>query len=400
MNKTWRVGLHEYTRHVLRRRFLFALLSMPIIIALMIGLILMVIFIESDPTPIGYMDQSGLLRNPVTAIPPKWPERTAPMVAFQDEDKAKAALQDGELQAYFVLSKDYPQDGQARLIFYKMPKGSSYTQFYNFLAANLLANQSEDVARRITEGNELIIKSVDGNREISQTHWMNILLPFFAGIIFIIAIATSSGYLMQAVVEEKENRTMEMIVTSVSPEQFMNGKIIADIAIGLTQILCWTIFIILVIFIGGNYIEGLQGISFSPDAAWLAVAVLVPAFIMVCALMAAVGSVVTESSEAQQMSGLFMMPIWIPFVLLQPIMENPNGTLAIILSFFPLTAPLTMILRSGFAIIPSWQIVTCIVILVLSAIGSLWLAGRTFRLGMLRYGKRLRWREIFNRKGA
>jgi ABC-2 type transport system permease protein len=201
------------------------------------------------------------------------------------------------------------------------------------------------------------------------------------------------------VVEEKENRTMEMIMTSVSPGQFMSGKIVADIAIGLTQVLCWTIFIVLGLTIGKNYVEGLQGISISPDAAWLTVAVMVPAFIMMCALMAAAGSIATQSSEAQQMTGLFMLPIWLPYMLIQPIMENPNGLISIILSFFPLTAPMTMILRTGFAIIPTWQIVTCVAILVLSAIGALWLAGRTFRLGMLRYGKRLRWAEIFSRKG-
>jgi ABC-2 type transport system permease protein len=122
---------------------------------------------------------------------------------------------------------------------------------------------------------------------------------------------------------------------------------------------------------------------------------MLPAFMMISALMAAIGSTVTEAREGQQVAGLITLPVWIPYLLIMPIMETPNSPLAVALSLFPLTAPLTIVLRSGFTIIPTWQITLSLVLLILSALGALWLAGRTFRLGMLRYGKRLRWREIF-----
>ena len=80
-------------------------------------------------------------------------------------------------------------------------------------------------------------------------------------------------------------------------------------------------------------------------------------------------------------------------------MEHPNSPLAVGLSFFPLTAPLTVLMRAGLTEIPIWQIVAISIIMVLSAAGSLWLAGRAFRLGMLRYGQRLRLVEIFRRGG-
>jgi ABC-2 type transport system permease protein len=175
----------------------------------------------------------------------------------------------------------------------------------------------------------------------------------------------------------------------------MAGKVIGDIFIGLSQIFVWSIFIFIGLLIGRNYLEFLQNISIEWDTIALILLLLFPAFVMVSALMATIGATVTEAREGQQMVGFITLPIWIPYLLIMPIMMNPNSPLAVAFSLFPLTAPLTIILRSGFTIIPAWQIALSLLLLVLSALGALWFAGRTFRMGMLRYGKRLRWREIF-----
>jgi len=95
---------------------------------------------------------------------------------------------------------------------------------------------------------------------------------------------------------------------------------------------------------------------------------------------------------------LFTLPTWIPYMLMYPLMNAPNSPLAIGMSLFPFTAPLTVIIRSGFTPLPFWQIAISVILLVLSAAGSLWLAGRAFRLGMLNYGKRLSIFEIFRRQ--
>lgn len=400
MDKFWRVALHEYTRHVLQKRFLFALLSVPLMIAVMILLIFILIRMEIDPTPLGYIDHSGLLANSIPQPTPEPPDRPIPMLPFQAEEQAQAALQAGEIKAYYVLPADYLQTGQAKIVYIEEPKDAAYDQFNAFLAVNLLADHPAAVSRRLTEGNEVVIRSVDNSREASEKRWFNILMPFFVGLMFVAAIGTSSGYLMQAVVEEKENRTMEVLITSVSPVQFMSGKIIADIAIGLTQLIGWTIFAALAVVIGRNYLDWLQALEIPWDLVGLTVVVMIPAFVMICALMAAIGATVTEASEAQQMTGLIMLPIWLPFILISVLMTNPNGALAVILSFIPFTAPMTITLRAGFTIIPTWEIVVTVTVLTLTALGSLWLAGRAFRLGMLRYGQRLRWAEVFSRKGA
>ena len=400
MTKFWRVAWHEYSRHVFRKRFLFALLSMPLFLALMVLLVILVIWMDSNPTPIGYIDHSALLANPLPQPAVKWPMRTVPMLPYTDESVAKADLQAGKIQTYYILPEDYLESGQVEEFYIKEPKGIAIEQFTSFLSTNLLVNQPKDIAKRILDGTQLIIRSSDNKRESSQERLVNIILPFISGILFIIAMSTSSGYLMQAVVEEKENRTMEIMVTSVSPGQLMSGKILADIAVGITQIVVWSLFIALILIFGRDFIPFLSGFTFSGSMILILIAVMVPAFIMICGLMAAVGATVTEASEGQQIMGLFTIPIWIPYILIATFLQNPNSPLAIALSFFPLTAPMTVAMRVGFTNIPNWQVITSIVILVLSAVGSIWLAGRAFRLGMLRYGQRLHWKEIFSHQRA
>jgi ABC-2 type transport system permease protein len=396
MKKFWRVAWHEYSRHVFRKRFLFAILSVPLMIVLMVVLVIGIILMETSSKPVGYIDYSGLLSDPVSQPQAKWPERFVPMIAYTDETSAKSNLEGKKIQAYYIVPADYLQTGQAKVIYLDKLKASDEQQFAAFMKANLLVKQPPEIAKRILDGSEVIVRSTDKSREASQEQFINIILPFLAGILFIVAISTTSGYLMQAVVEEKENRTMEIMVTSVSPNKLMSGKVIADIAIGVTQLVVWAIFIILALLIGKNYVSWLGGLSFSGEMTGVILAVMIPAFIMISGLMAAVGATVTEASEGQQIMGLFTIPIWLPYLLTGVFIQNPNSPLAIAMSLFPLTAPMTITIRLSFTTVPAWQIIASVVILIFSAIGAVWLAGRAFRLGMLRYGQRLQWKEVFS----
>jgi ABC-2 type transport system permease protein len=396
MSKFWLIASHEYTRHVLRRRFLLPLLSVPLMIILMIVLVILVIMINSVPTPIGYIDQSGILSNPIPQPAVKWPERYVPMKAYPDDASANTDLRAGKIQAYFVISADYLQSGKAQEVYLKEPKGMAIQQFDSFLTTNLLVNQPPDIVNRIQEGSAITVQSADKNREASEQQIVNLLMPIVAGILFIVGMMTSSGYLMAAVAEEKENRTMEIMVTSVSPTQLMSGKVVADIAVGVTQLVVWSLFIVLGLMIGKNFVPQLSGFQISGEVVATLAIVMIPAFVMISGLMAAVGATVTEASEGQQVMGLFTIPIWIPYFFVGTFIENPNSPVATALSIFPLTAPMTIAMRLSFTAIPTWQLVLSGIILMLSAIGAVWLAGRAFRLGMLRYGQRLRWKEIFS----
>jgi ABC-2 type transport system permease protein len=276
-------------------------------------------------------------------------------------------------------------------------KSPARGQFYDLLSVNLLRDVDPAVAARLEAGAEVTVQSVDGRRSISTGDWFSVLLPFIAGLVFMIAMFTSGGYLMQAVVEEKENRTMEVILTSVSPNQFMAGKIIGNTAVGLTQLMAWMLFIVAGILVGRNYADFLRGVQISSQSVILFIVVLLPSFVTVAALMAAVGATVTEAREGQQVTGLIGLPVWIPYMLVGVILGSPNSPVAVFLSMLPLTAPLAILMRDGVTILPAWQIGLSALIQVLAAVGAIWVAGRAFRLGMLRYGKRLKWREIFAR---
>jgi ABC-2 type transport system permease protein len=398
MSKLWLVAVYEYTRHVLRRRFLFALLSVPALVGLMVLVGLLIVRLQNSDTPVGYVDLSGFLERPVFAPPPGPPLRAVPLLPFESEAEARAALESGQLQAYYVLEPDYAATRRARLVYLDEPGAAAREQFTGFLRANLLAGQPAQVAERVAQGSRLTVRSADGSQQMSDREWFNIFTTFAAGLAFIIAIFTSSGYLMQAVVEEKENRTMEIVVTSVSPFQMMAGKIVGIIAVGLTQILAWVGVAVLAVLLMRSQIEWLRAIRLAPGFLGLILLVMAPGFVLIAALMATVGATVTEEREGQQVAGLFTLPVMVPYWFTAQMMGNPNGPLAVGLSLFPLTAPVALTLRAGFTVVPAWQVALGAGLLCLSALGALWLAGRAFRLGMLRYGQKVAWREIFHFK--
>ncbi|MDR3578002.1 MAG: ABC transporter permease [Anaerolineaceae bacterium] len=401
MAKFWRVFGYEYLRHVRRKRFIFALLSVPLFVIFFVTVAVLMVFLEYNPRPVGYVDLSNFLQ--AKPLLPSGADNIAPAVElrrYNDEYTAKSALEAKQIQAYFVIQADYLQTGRVRLVAADgSPSDSIKSEFSDFLKTNLLASQPTAVANRIEKGSVLTIISADGSRRMNSDQWLDIAIPVLAGILFIVAINTSGGYLLQAVVEEKENRTMEILVTSVSPDQLMAGKIAGNLSVGLTQLLAWILMALLAILLAGNFIPSVQNPQINRQFFWSVPLTLIPAFILVAAFMAALGATVTEASEAQPIVGLFTLPIMLPYWFLNQIMLNPGGPLATGMSFFPLTAPVTLPLRSALMEVPVLQVAVSISLLVILAAGAVWLAGRAFRLGMLRYGKRLSWKELFGRSG-
>lgn len=399
MHKFWRIVKHEYLRHVLRKRFLFALLSLPLVVVAVVIVGGVSVWIEVDPKPAGYVDLAGwlVIHEPLAGTEGGLFTK-ANLVEFPDENEAHLALEDKEIQAYYVLGSDYPETGAVRLVAFDEPGENVKTAFRNLLRLNLLASEPEPIIVRVIEGSEITVQSTGDEREADFGQWFNLILPIFAGILFIVVINTSGGYLLQAVVEEKENRTMEIVVTSVSTQQLMAGKIVGNLSVGLTQMIVWAIFPITAFIILRNRIPFLQAVRFDPQFAWLSLVTLILAFIMIAALMAMVGATATEAREAQQVAGLFTLPLVMPYWFTSQMMMNPDGPLAVGLSIFPLTSPLSLPLRAAFTHVPTWQLALSLGLLFSFALLAMWLAGRAFRMGMLRYGKRLKLLEIFRRE--
>ena len=463
MKKFWHIFRHEYFRHVLRWRFVMALLSVPLYLVFMGAMMVFALMSQIDRTPLGYVDQSGLIINQTLPDALDLPFLYPPLRAFASEDEARAALADKKLQAYYVLPPDFEQTRAARLVYKeKEPSGLATGQFVQLVQLNLLAGLPEAVALRVTDGASMTFQTVGerpaavavhGDEEGSQTagtgeavnppagstdstskdapfpfttvvpgseaaalpdgpvtgsadddaaegasgfrEMIKMAAPIAAAVFLFSAVLTSSGYLMQAVVDEKENRTMEILATSASPATIMNGKISALICVGLTQMLFWAGPPIGLLAFAKASLPALPVPEMEGGMILLLLGTVLPTFVMVSGLMATVGVSVTEAREGQQVMSLFNLLLMTPFILAVSILARPDGPIALALSFFPLTASLTLLMRASFSTVPVWQMAVSITVLFLSAVGALWLSGRVFRLGMLSYGRRLGWREVF-----
>lgn len=398
MSALWHVMTFEYARHVFRKRFLLGLFSLPVFIGIMAIVVLMLVRTEFNFKPIGYVDKSGLLTSSDSSVEEERLASWVELIAFDSEEIAQEALQSDQIQAYFVLAEDYQETRQTKLIAVDEPSGIAVGQFAQFVRINLLANFPPEIVQRLMGSNQLVVRSIDGTRQFIQGDWLGFLLPFLVGFIFLVAVFATSGYLLQAVVEEKENRTMELLVTTISPNRLMAGKVLGIIAVGWTQLIVWFGLVVLLVLIGSVFTNLPEWISISIGYLTLAVALFIPAFIMLAALMVAIGATLTDVQEAQQVTSLFTLPLFLPFWFALTLINDPYGPLAVGLSFFPFTAPITLAIRAGFAIVPAWQIGLGMGLLIVWALIAVWFAGRAFRLGMLRYGQRVAWREFLGLK--
>lgn len=398
MRKLWYVARHEYARNVFKRSFLLTILSVPLLIGGNIGLIAFMVSRENNSAPVGYVDHAGLLADPIP--PPLGPsEEAITFLPFQTEEEARQALESQTIQAYYVVAQDYFESSRIELFYLKEPGENAMGQFHNFIRANLLADQTPEIAHRAAVGNDVTVRTPDGRREFHGGPTFGAVVPVMLSIAFIVLVLMSSGYLMQAVVDEKENRTMEVLATSLSPAKLIGGKVLGIVAIGLTQLVAWTLVAILAVLLGGSILgmEWLQNTNLDWGAVFSVIAIAIPSYVIASALMLAVGSTIAQSQEGQQIGVLFFMLFIVPIYAIRIIGETPNAAPSVVLTLLPFTSLMTVGFRSLFSVVPVWQIAASAIIQTACAFGAVWLAGRAFRLGMLRYGQRLRLGEILGK---
>lgn len=237
--------------------------------------------------------------------------------------------------------------------------------------------------------------TVDKDGQVAPLNAMDqgarIVIPAIFALLFLMSILISSGYLLQGVAEEKENRVIEIILSSVRPHQLLFGKLLGLGAAGLMQLVIW-------IAVGTMAVSllaaaALAVLDFKLFAACLLFFVL--GFLMLGSLMTGTGALGTNARESQQLATIWtMVTIMPPAILWMPILNGPNGTIARILGWFPLTAPITMMLRLGTGKVPWWDVLLSIVILCAGVYLAIRLSGGLFRLGLLMYGKRPTLREV------
>ncbi len=255
-------------------------------------------------------------------------------------------------------------------------------------------------------------------------------IGFGSGMLIYITMLIFGAMVMRGVMEEKTNRIAEVMVSSVKPFQLMMGKIIGIAAVGLTQFLMWIVLILILfnaaaLFLSPETMQHVQqaqgsmpqtggaGASnaflqakthITEGANWVMIIscflfYFLFGYLFYAALFAAVGSVVNEDpQEAQSLMFPITMPIIFSFVILTSTINQPNSPLAFWASMIPFSSPIVMMGRIANGVpetVPYWQLILSMAILILGFLATTWFAGKVYRTGILMYGKKPSWKEMF-----
>jgi len=388
MRNFWLIAKHEYRRTVLRRAFVLLTLAIPLGMVALIAFAILVAIMGENNLPVGYVDKAGILdvtRQPLSAMPTGIEIR-----AFPDEEAALAALEREEIQAFFVLPSDYLSTLQTDLYYLEEPPSNDvWRDFSTFVRANLVATYPDEVRNRLFEGPNITVRDIVSKREFSKSGVVNVILPFVASFFFFIATMLASGYMLQVVASEKENRTMEIMITSVTPGQLIGGKTVGLLAAALTQLAIYVIVVVVGLIVAASYVEVLQYVTV--PWAYLGVMALFffPSYALNATVMVAIGGAVTKVQQGQSVAGFLNLFFMAPLFLLTVLLTNPGHPVLVFMTLFPTTAFLTISLRWGLGTVPLWQIGVSWVLLIATTVFMVWAAARIFRAGMLRYGQPL-----------
>jgi ABC-2 type transport system permease protein len=390
VSKTWLIAKHEYLTNVKRRSFLFGAFGIPIITIVLMTVVFGLIFTdESDMTrlgTVGYVDQAGVLAGEAGK-----PDTFA---AYETEDAAHAALDAGEIGAYFVVAPNYMQTGSVHVYGNSGIPEALHDSIDGYLRANLSAGLDPAIAERLKDPIESSIRTLDNGRVIRDNAIVGLfLMPIIFVMVFLFASQTTSSYMMSGVVEEKSNRVMELLITSVTPFQLLFGKIIGLGLLGLTQLVVWMTagFISLTV---AHAFDSLQGVTIPPDLVIVAVIYFLLGYFLLSSAMAGIGVIVGSEQESGKYGAIFTLGMIIPFFLIVSFITDPNGAVVTFLTLFPLTSPVSVILRMGFGSIPTWQLLASIFILLTTSLLVAWVSARIFRWALLLYGKPPSIREL------
>ncbi len=417
-HKIWLVMRREYTFNFRRPSFLFTAFGVPLLSIGTMFLVFQFAISSTNPdnwTRIATIDRadviirSGITRDgepietayvPYTDSDIERPADEAALPAYFDalEESALAALKAGELDAYLVIPDHYIYTGQVDLFAKKNVPEGLRSEVQDFMRAQIAGRVPDDllVSPQWLADPDITLRDTEGGEELSETQIVGrFLLPFLFVMVYFMATSTTAQFLMSGVVEEKENRLMEILATTLQPSELLWGKMLGLGALALTQVVLWMGGGLLISQIHDGAREFMTSVSFAPgDLALLAVLFVIN-FLLFSASMLALGAAVTAEAESRQIAGVFTLIAVLPLALISLYFLNPNGIVPMIFTFFPFTGAVSLILRMAFTTLPTWQIAVSLAIQVVSVFVVMWLAAKVFRLGMLMYGKRLTPRALW-----
>ncbi|MCX5999714.1 MAG: ABC transporter permease [Chloroflexi bacterium] len=397
MKKTLTILRHEFRQTLKRKSFILLTLALPLLLIVGYSIYQGVQHWYHPTAPeevkTGYVDEVGIF-NSYTK------QGDTLFVPYSDETAAKSALLAEEIKDYIVIPADYISTGAITRYTMDMeilPSETKQQQIGDFLVSNLLpAGTDPQVMERAMAPATVDSLRLDEHGEVApaRSEVARFVMPLAFGMLFLFSLFFSAGYLFQSVTEEKENRVIEVMLSSVSPQQLLVGKVLGLGAAGLLQVAVWFAAIRIFAQEASGSISVLSDMTVSASLLAWALVYFILGYLLFAALYAGIGSIGSNAREAQGWSTIFVLPAVSPMWFSSYIIGYPDSVLAKVLTFFPLSAPITVMMRLPNGAISAWELGLSIVILAASVAVAMWAAAKTFRVFLLMYGKRPRLKEI------
>lgn len=403
MKRILDVFWYELGRNLRRRGYLFSTFGLPLLAVIIVFGYQLISAGGGDggeepaPDPFdigiaraGFVDESGLLAGF---------EATEALISLADRATADAALVAGEIDGYYFIAADYLDTGAVTLVLPRLNLNQiTGVPIRNALRDQLSTMIDPELARRLQ--NPALISAVDidgaepqaGNRGNQQSF----AVIYFFAFALLLSLFMTNGYLMQGVIEEKESRIVEILLVSLRPIELLTGKMLAFGLLGMLQMLVWLSVMIALISAapGLELLATVAGVIIPFEVMPLVILYYVLGYLLFATAYGIVGALSASTQEGPQIAVVFTLPAVAPLWFISLFIETPNATLPVLLSLFPITAPIGMIQRVLVTSVPAWQITLSIGLLIAAIVGLLWLAGRLFRVQTLLAGQAPRLREL------
>jgi ABC-2 type transport system permease protein len=394
LHLTWLVARREYLRTVRRRGYLFGTLLLPLGIA---ALMAISAFFSVDSIESGTTGSVVIVNESSVPIAES---ATGPItVDTLTRAEADERLKSGDIADFYVIPADVERSGAVTRIepdtgpgVERLASIESKGELVSYLVrAALLREAGVDpqAAARILEGVTVVTLDTEGEEVSGLDVAAGIAVPIVFVALFMVSIFITSGYLLQSVTEEKENRVVEIVLSSIPSMPLMAGKILGLGGAGLTQVAIWVATAIVALPLLSSQIPDLGAIEIDPVILLLALVYFVLGYLAYGAIFAAIGAISPGNREAQQYSGFLGFFAAIPFILFSVFATDLDSLIVVALAIFPLTAPTAMLLVLGVSESIPWMLVgASLVSLALFAMLAAVASGRIFRATVLLYGVR------------
>lgn len=393
------VARREYGITVRRREFLLVTFGLPLLYLILGGALIAAtvatagaVARQQGARAVGFLDQSGLLDREALS---ETHDGVAARV-YATVEAGQQAVRARQVRAFVVVPREFARTGSVTVYGPAasfLSSNSSRGLYTAPLRAALLRGKVEEATiRRVLQPVEATEWNLDRKtgqfaRPDPLAIVSRFVIPYVFSLLLLVAILTSSSYLLHGVVEEKENRVIEVLLSSVTHEELLAGKLLGLGAAGLTQLAIWVGSGLLFALVTPR-LAAIPPIVIAPGTVVVAVLMFLLGYALYAAAMAGVGSLGTSWRESQQMAGAAVMFAVVPLMLITVILELPDGGVARFLSLFPPTAPIGMMLRVAAGGGSPGEVALSVLLLALTTWGTIRLSARIFRLGLLMYGQR------------